>query len=393
MNTNEIIEKYNSAVVGSYGRLNLALESGSGAAGVDADGKQFIDFGSGIGTNSLGYADKDWADAVSEQAHKIQHVSNYYYNETAAEFAAKLTELTDTDKLFFGNSGAEANECAIKIARKRSFDKYGDQNRTTIITLVNSFHGRTVTTLSATGQDVFHNYFFPFTPGFKYVEANNIEALREAVDETVCGIMFEFIQGEGGVNVLDKEFVEEIFKLAKQYDLATISDEVQTGAGRTGKVLAADNFGVKPDIVTMAKGLCGGLPIGVCLTRGEYAGVLTPGTHGSTFGGNPVVCAGGLVVLNKLADESFLEEVSKKADYITAKVMDMPHVKSVSGLGLMMGIELEGIEAKDAMTAALEKGLLVLTAKTKLRFLPPLTITYEQIDAGLAILNEVLSSK
>ncbi len=392
MDSKEIIEKYNSAVIGSYGRLDLALESGSGAQGCNADGKKYIDFGSGIGTNSLGYADSEWADAVSEQAHKAQHVSNYYYNSTAAEFAVKLTKMTSTDKIFFGNSGAEANECAIKIARKRSFDKYGDQNRTTIITLVNSFHGRTITTLSATGQDHFHNYFFPFTPGFKYVEANNIQALRQAVDDTVCAIMFEFIQGEGGVNVLEQAFVDEIFSLAAKHDLATISDEVQTGVGRTAKLLAAEYFGVKPDIVTLAKGLGGGLPIGVCLTRGEYASVLTPGTHGSTFGGNPVVCAGGLVVLQRLSDPEFMGELEKKAAYFRRSLEALPRVKSVSGLGLMLGVELDGMAASDVLQKALDKGLLVLTAKTKLRCLPPLTITYEQIDAGMAILREVLEN-
>ena len=392
MDSKEIIEKYNSAVIGSYGRLDLALESGSGAQGCNADGKKYIDFGSGIGTNSLGYADSEWADAVSEQAHKAQHVSNYYYNSTAAEFAVKLTKMTGTDKIFFGNSGAEANECAIKIARKRSFDKYGDQNRTTIITLVNSFHGRTITTLSATGQDHFHNYFFPFTPGFKYVEANNIQALRQAVDDTVCAIMFEFIQGEGGVNVLEQAFVDEIFSLAAKHDLATISDEVQTGVGRTAKLLAAEYFGVKPDIVTLAKGLGGGLPIGVCLTRGEYASVLTPGTHGSTFGGNPVVCAGGLVVLKRLSDPEFMGELEKKAAYFRRSLEALPRVKSVSGLGLMLGVELDGMAASDVLQKALDKGLLVLTAKTKLRCLPPLTITYEQIDAGMAILREVLEN-
>lgn len=392
MNSNEVIEKYNSAVVSSYGRLNLALESGNGAAGIDADGRHYIDFGSGIGTNSLGYADSEWADAVSEQAHKMQHISNYYYNSTAAEFAVKLTAMTETDKLFFGNSGAEANECAIKIARKRSFDKYNDKNRTTIITLVNSFHGRTVTTLSATGQEVFHNYFFPFTPGFKYVEANNIQALRDAIDGTVCAIMFEFIQGEGGVVPLDKEFVDEIFALAAEHDLATISDEVQTGVGRTAKFLAAEHFGVKPDIVTLAKGLGGGLPIGVCLTRGEYANVLTPGTHGSTFGGNPVVCAGGLTVLNRLSDKKFMAELDEKAAYFRKSLEALPKVKSVSGIGLMLGAELDGVAASDLLKAALEKGLLVLTAKTKLRCLPPLTITYEQIDAGMAILRGILEN-
>ena len=390
MNSKEIIDSYNSAVIGSYGRLDLALESGSGAHGSDADERQLIDFGSGIGANSLGYSDPEWADAVSAQAHRMQHTSNYYYNSTSAAFARKLTEMTGSDKLFFGNSGAEANECAIKIARKRSFDKYGDPDRTTIITLVNSFHGRTITTLSATGQEHFHNYFFPFTPGFRYVEANNIQALRDAIDGTVCAIMFEFIQGEGGVNVLDQAFVDEIFALAAERDLATISDEVQTGVGRTAKFLAAEHFGVKPDIVTLAKGLGGGLPIGVCLTRGEYAEVLTPGTHGSTFGGNPVVCAGGLVVLRRLSDPTFMEELERKAAYFRHSLESLPRVKNVSGLGLMLGAEPEGISASDLMKAALDKGLLVLTAKTKLRCLPPLTITYEQIDSGMAILRGIL---
>lgn len=392
MNSSDIIKKYNSAVMNSYGRHNLALENGSGAESTDADGKRYIDFGSGIGTNSLGYADKEWADAVSKQAYKMQHVSNYYYNSAVAEFAAKLTAMADADKLFFGNSGAEANECAIKIARKRSFDKYGDKKRTTIITLVNSFHGRTLTTLSATGQDVFHNYFFPFTPGFKYVEANNIQALREAVDETVCGIMFEFIQGEGGVVPLEQEFVNEIFALAAKFDLATISDEVQTGVGRTGKFLAAEHFGVKPDVVTLAKGLGGGLPIGVCLARGEYAHVLTPGTHGSTFGGNPVVCAGGLTVLNRLSNEKFMDEIAEKADYFRKSLEALPRVVKVDGIGLMLGAELDGISAGDLLERALENGLLVLTAKTKLRCLPPLTITYVQIDSGMEILKGILEN-
>ena len=392
MQSKEVIEQYNGAVIGSYGRLDLALGSGSGAQGRDEDGRTYIDFGSGIGTNSLGYADPEWADAVSRQAHAMQHVSNYYYNATSAAFAEKLTDMTGTDKLFFGNSGAEANECAIKIARKRSFDKYGDPGRTTILTLVNSFHGRTVTTLSATGQAHFHNYFFPFTPGFRYVEANNIDALRAAIDDSVCAVMFEFVQGEGGVNVLSQAFVDEIFALAKAHDLTTISDEVQTGVGRTARFLAAEHFGVKPDIVTLAKGLGGGLPIGVCLTRGEYANVLTPGTHGSTFGGNPVVCAGGLVVLNRLSDPAFMAELEQKAAYFRQALESLPRVKEVTGLGLMLGASLDGAAAGDVLKAALDRGLLVLTAKTKLRCLPPLTITREEIDAGMAILRDVLES-
>lgn len=389
MNTEKIIEKYDGAVVHSYGRLPLAEQKGSGASCVDADGREYIDFGSGIGTNSLGFADSEWADAVSAQAHTVQHTSNYYYNETSAKFAEKLTEMTGMSKLFFGNSGAEANECAIKTARKYSFDKYG-KGRNTIITLVNSFHGRTIATLSATGQDVFHNYFFPFVDGFKFCPINDIDALKEMVDDTVCAIMFEVIQGEGGVNALYTPFLEAIFEIAAEKDIVTIADEVQCGCGRTGKFLAVEHHGVKPDIVTMAKGLGGGLPIGVCLMGEKVANVLTPGTHGSTFGGNPVVCAGGLVVLERLSSEGFLDEVEKKGAYFGDKLIELPHVTGVSGLGLMIGVTLDGLDAHDVMEKCLEKGLLVLTAKEKLRLLPPLTITYDEIDKGLEILRGVL---
>ena len=385
------IEQFNKYVMPSYGRYDLVLDSGFGRQAVDENGKQYIDFGSGIGTNSLGYCNEDWVNAVCEQAHKIQHTSNYYYTKVQADFAKALCDTAGYTDMFFGNSGAEANECAIKIARKYSFDKYG-KGRHNIITLVNSFHGRTLCTLSATGQDVFHNYFFPFVEGFINVEANNIDDLRAKLDDTVCAVMFEYIQGEGGVMALDQEFVDEIFKLCAEKDVLTIADEVQTGVGRTGKFLAGDNFGKKADLTTLAKGLAGGVPIGVCLSGEKCAKVLTPGTHGSTFGGNPISCAGGLAVLKSVNSEGFLDEVAKKGDYIRQKVLTSPEVASVSGIGLMIGIELKNKKAGDIVKAALDKGLLLLTAKTKIRLLPPLPIPYEGIDSGLDILLELLNA-
>ena len=372
----------------SYGRYDLVLDSGSGRQAVD---KEYIDFGSGIGTNSLGYCNENWVRAICDQAHKIQHTSNYYYTKVQADFAKALCETAGYTDMFFGNSGAEANECAIKIARKYSFDKYG-KGRSNIITLVNSFHGRTLCTLSATGQDVFHNYFFPFVEGFVNVEANNIEDLRSKLDDTVCAIMFEYIQGEGGVMALQQEFVDEIYRLCAEKDVLTIADEVQTGVGRTGKFLAGDNFGKKADLTTLAKGLAGGVPIGVCLSGEKCANVLTAGTHGSTFGGNPISCAGGLAVLETVNKPGFLDEVARKGAYIREKLLTSPEVASVSGMGLMIGIELKNKKAGDVVKAALDKGLLLLTAKTKIRLLPPLTITYEEIDKGLEILLGLLNA-
>lgn len=387
MNT---IDKFNEHVMGTYGRYPLVMENGCGEYATDENGKKYIDFGSGIGTNSLGYCNDEWVEAVCSQVKKIQHTSNYYYTAVQAEFAEKLSKATGMDKMFFGNSGAEANECAIKIARKYSFDKYG-KGRHNIITLVNSFHGRTLTTLSATGQDVFHNYFFPFTEGFIYVTANDIEDLRSKIDDTVCAIMFEYVQGEGGVNCLTKDFVDEIFAIAEKNDILTISDEVQTGVGRTGMFLAGDNYGKKADIITLAKGIAGGLPMGACLTGEKCSGVLTSGTHGSTFGGNPVCCAGGLAVLDKAADNAFLSEVQKKGEYFREKLNKISEVESVSGLGLMIGIALKTKKAADVAKKALDNGLLVLTAKDKLRFLPPLTISYEEIDEGMEIIENLLN--
>ena len=369
------IEKFNDHVMPTYGRYDVVFNKGENRQATDENGKNYIDFGSGIGTNSLGFCDKDWADAVSAQAHSIQHTSNYYYTKVQADFADKLCSATGYSKIFFGNSGAEANECAIKLARKYSFDKYG-KDRHNIITLVNSFHGRTLCTLSATGQDVFHNYFFPFVEGFKYAQANNIDDVKSKLDN-VCAIMIEFIQGEGGVIALDKQFVQDIKKICDENDILLIADEVQTGVGRSGKFLASQHYGVMPDITTLAKGIAGGVPMGACLANEKCANVLTKGTHGSTFGGNPLACAGGNVVVDKVTAPGFLDEVAKKGDYFREKLMAMNQVESVSGLGLMIGIQLKTMKAADVSAKALENGLMLLTAKDKVRLLPPLNITYD----------------
>ena len=389
MNSGEIIEKFNAHVMHTYGRFDVVIDSGSGRECVDNDGRKYIDFGSGIGTNSLGYCDKEWADAVCEQVRRVQHTSNYYYTKVQADFADKLCEMTGYSGIFFGNSGAEANECAIKLARKYSFDKYG-RGRHNIITLVNSFHGRTLCTLSATGQDVFHNYFFPFVDGFINVEANNIEDLRAKLDDTVCAVMFEFIQGEGGVIPLEQEFIDEIMKLCAEKDVLTIADEVQTGVGRTAKMLCAENFGVHSNVTTLAKGLGGGLPVGACLADEKCCDVLGKSTHGSTFGGNPVVCAGGLTVLNRISSDGFLDEVARKAEYFKNKLLAIDEIEAVDGIGFMMGARLKSKNASDVIAECIKQGLLILTAKDKLRFLPPLTISYEEIDEGMKILKKIL---
>lgn len=386
MNT---IEKFNGSVMHTYGRFNAVLEKGSGRCCTDENGREYIDFGSGIGTNSLGFCDNDWADAVCAQVRTLQHNSNYYYTKVQADFAEALCSTTRYSKVFFGNSGAEANECAIKLARKYSFDKYG-KGRHNIVTLKNSFHGRTLCTLSATGQDSFHNYFFPFVEGFVNAEANNIDDLKSRLDGTVCAVMIEFIQGEGGVFALDEEYVRELFSLCRENDILVITDEVQTGAGRTGRFLAAEHYGVHADIVTLAKGLAGGIPIGACLANKKCSEVLSAGTHGSTFGGNPVACAGGLAVIKKVTAPGFLDETAKKSEYFREQLHKISGVKSISGKGLMIGIELENGDAHDIAEKCLERGLLVLTAKTKVRLLPPLNITYDEIDRGLKIFKEVL---
>ncbi len=390
MGSNEkTIEKFNSHVAQSYGRYPLAMKKGQGRRCVDENGKEYVDLGSGIGVNSLGFCDEKWADAVCSQVRSLQHNSNYYYTEVQAEFAEKLCNATGYASVFFGNSGAEANECAIKAARKYSFDKYG-KGRHNIITLVNSFHGRTMATLSATGQDVFHNYFFPFLEGFVNVRANDIDDLKAKLDDTVCAVMMEYIQGEGGVNALEQEFVDAVYSLCAEKDVLVIADEIQTGVGRTGTLLVGDVFGKKADITTLAKGIAGGVPMGACLFSEKCSGVLTPGTHGSTFGGNPIACAGGLAVLERVTEDGFLEEVGKKADYIRSKLEKCSEVEAVSGIGLMIGIALKTKKAADTAREALERGVLVLTAKEKIRLLPPLNISYEEIDSGLNILINIL---
>ena len=386
MNT---IDKFNEHIMQSYGRYPLVMEQGEGRRCKDENGKEYIDFGSGIGTNSLGYCDEKWADAVCSQVRTLQHSSNYYYTAVQADFADKLCAVSGYKKIFFGNSGAEANECAIKIARKYSFDKYG-KNRHNIITLVNSFHGRTIATLSATGQDVFHNYFFPFLEGFINVTANDIDDLKAKLDDSVCAVMMEYVQGEGGVNKLDKEFVDAVYALCAEKDVLVIADEIQTGVGRTGKFLAGDHYGKKADITTLAKGIAGGIPMGACLVGEKCENVLTPGTHGSTFGGNPIACAGGLAVLDRLSSEGFLDDVSRKAEIFRSELEKCSEVESVSGLGMMIGISLKTKKAGDVAKATLDKGLLILTAKEKVRLLPPLTISDDEIKEGLAVLIEIL---
>lgn len=383
------IEKFNSHVMQSYGRYPLVMEKGNGRSCTDEDGKVYIDLGSGIGTNSLGYCDEKWADAVCAQVRTLQHTSNYYYTKVQADFAEMLCNTTGYDSVFFCNSGAEANECAIKIARKYSFDKYG-KGRHNIITLVNSFHGRTMATLSATGQDVFHNYFFPFLEGFVNVTANDISDLKDKLDDTVCAVMLEYVQGEGGVNALDKDFVNAVYELCAEKDVLVIADEVQTGAGRTGKFLAGEHFAKKADITTLAKGIAGGIPMGACLTNEKCSGVLTPGTHGSTFGGNPIACAGGIAVMERVTGEGFLDEVLEKSAYIKSELEKCSEVESVSGLGLMIGITLKTKNAADVVKKALDRGLLILTAKDKVRLLPPLTIANDELKDGLNILMEIL---
>lgn len=393
MNTNEIIELDKEYIAHTYGRLSLAPDHGKNATLYDADGKKYIDFTAGIGVNSIGIAPSEWCDAVSAQLSKIQHISNYYYSEPSAKLAEMIVKSSGAEKVIFQNSGGEANEAAIKVARKYSFDKYG-LGRHKIVTLVNSFHGRTVTTLAATGQDVFHNYFFPFTEGFVHVAANDLEALKKELDGTVCAIMCEPIQGEGGVNMLNADYVRTVKEICEENDILLIFDEVQTGIARTGKLYAHTHFGVTPDVFTLAKGLGGGLPIGACVLGAKCSDVLKAGDHGTTYGGNPAVCAGATVVLNTVNNDKFLNEVTAKGEYVRSTIAswNLPCITEIRGMGLMIGAEVT-VSHKEVVKKCLENGLMMLTAgKNVLRMLPPLTISYEELDAGLAVLREVLEA-
>lgn len=385
MNTKELDNEY---IAHSYGRFDVCLTKGKGSTLYDEQGKKYIDFGSGIGVSAFGICDDEWVNAVSEQLNKVQHTSNLYYTEPCALLAKMLCEKTGMKRVFFANSGAEANEGAIKFARKYSFDKYGE-GRSTIITLIDSFHGRTITTLAATGQDMFHTTFGPFTPGFKYCPANDVEALKQMITDDVCAVMFECIQGEGGVNILTPEFVSAIKDVAEKNDILMIVDEVQTGNGRTGKYFAYENYGIKPDIVSTAKGLAGGLPMGAVLFGEKLKDAVTPGSHGSTFGGNPIAAAGAISIVKRL-DDDFLAEVSRKGDYIKQNLLSIKGVKSVDSMGLMLGISTDK-DAGEIAKSCLENGLLVLTAhKNKVRLLPALNISYDEINQGLKILKEVI---
>lgn len=390
MTSEEIKKLDEESFMPTYGRFNAVLCSGKNATGVGCDGKGYIDFGSGIGVNSLGWADEGWVNAVSKQAATLQHTSNLYYNPASAVFASELLRVSGYGAVFLGNSGAEANECAIKLARKYSVEKYG-KDRCEILTLQNSFHGRTVTTLAATGQDVFHNYFFPFTEGFAYAEPN-MESVREHLTEHTCAVMIEFIQGEGGVLPLDPQFVTELAALCKEKNLLLLADEVQTGVGRTGTFYCCEQYGVRPDVLTSAKGLGGGLPIGACLCTKELGDVMGRSAHGSTFGANPVVCAGALEVIRRVSQPAFLGEVKEKGAYLRERLEKIKGVAQVRGMGMMLGVVPEKGTSAALAAACVENGLLILTAKSLLRLLPPLTITREEMDKGLAILEKVLAA-
>lgn len=372
-------------VAGTYGRFPVELVSGKGSVLKDSAGKSYIDMGSGIGVTAFGIGDELWVQAVTNQLSQLQHTSNLYYTEPCALLAKALCEKTGMKKVFFANSGAEANECAIKVARKYSAEKKGKECFQ-IITLCNSFHGRTLTTLAATGQEHFHQLFQPLTPGFVHTPANDIPALEACVEaHHPAAIMMECVQGEGGVLPLKLEFLQAAAKLAKEKDIPLIIDEVQTGNGRSGKLYAYMNFGIEPDLVTTAKGLGGGLPIGACLMGDKMQKVLGPGDHGSTYGGNPVCCAGALSVLERL-DEPFLSEVREKSDYIFAALENADGIESVDGMGLMIGLRTKK-PAKEVVLACMEKGVLCLTAKDKVRLLPALNIPMEQLKQAVAVIK------
>ncbi len=393
----EYISKSKKYVANTYERFDLVLELGKGAELKDIEGKKYIDLGSGIGVNSIGYGNKNWINAVSNQLKTLQHASNLYYTKPYIYLAEKLCTITKYDKVFFCNSGAEANESAIKLARKYSFNKYSNHDnkykRNKIVTLKNSFHGRTMAAISATGQDIFHNFFFPFLEGFSFAEAGNYEDTVEKLKDNACAVMMELIQGEGGVIPLNKEYVQKVRDYCEKNDILFIADEVQTGAGRTGKFLCSEHFGIKPDITTLAKGLGGGLPIGAMLMNKKCSDVFAKGDHASTFGANPAVAAGALEVLD-IIDKKLLKEVEKKSKYIKDKLSKLDNIESVDGIGLMLGIKLKDeLNTKAIAEKCISKGVIPLTAKNKIRLLPPLTITYKELEKAVSILCECIENK
>jgi acetylornithine/N-succinyldiaminopimelate aminotransferase len=386
MNIKETDKKY---IANTYARFPVDLVSGKGALLYDDKNKEYIDMGSGIGVNAFGIADEQWIAAVTLQLGKLQHTSNLYYTEPCTDLAQLLCEKTGMKKVFFSNSGAEANECAIKTARKWAAENKGPQY-STIITLKNSFHGRTITTLAATGQDVFHKDFQPLTEGFVYGEANNLSSIEDLLKENKCAaIMFECIQGEGGVIPLTQEFVHGLDKLAREHNLLLICDEVQCGNGRSGMLYAYMNYGLQPDIVSTAKGLGGGLPLGATLMGEKVKDTLKPGDHGSTFGGNPVCCAGALSILTRI-DDNLLNQVKIKSQYIITELSSCPGIKSITGMGLMLGLDTVK-PVSDVVASCMEKGVLPLTAHGKVRLLPSLNISMDQLEKAVALIKEVCS--
>lgn len=373
-----IMERDRAYIANTYARFPLGIVRGEGARLFDADGKEYIDMQSGIAVNTFGIADSSWVEAVTSQLKTLSHTSNLYYSDPCVDLAELLCEKTGMKKVFFSNSGAEANECAIKTARKYAAEKKGAEY-STIITLKNSFHGRTITTLAATGQDVFHQDFQPLTPGFVYASAEDPEEVSRLAKEYPCAaIFFELVQGEGGVFPLSCEYVSALCDIARREDLLLMVDEVQTGNGRTGKLYAYMHYGFMPDIITTAKGLGGGLPIGATLLGDKVENTLGVGMHGSTFGGNPVCCAGALNILSRL-DESFLKSVEEKSDYLMGRLRNAEGVKSVSGLGLMIGIETER-DSTEVIADCMKNGVLVIKAKSKVRLLPPLNIPFDLLE-------------
>ena len=394
MTYNELKSEENKYVMNTYGRFPIALDHGEGATLWDVEGKKYIDLASGIGVNCLGYANPAIIDAIDKQAHKLMHVSNLFTTAPMVQVAKKLVEKTNLGgKVFFANSGAEANEGAIKLARKYSFDKYGE-GRYKVLTLINSFHGRTVTTLKATGQERFHNYFFPFTEGFDYAVANDIKSVRAKADDMTCAIMMELIQGEGGVLPLDREFVKEVEKLCREKDMLLIIDEVQTGIGRTGSLFAFQQYDIKPDVVTMAKGLGGGMPIGAICATAEVAKAFSAGSHGTTFGGHPVSCAAALAEVNELLDRDLAGNAKKVGDYFASKLKKLPHVKEVRHQGLLVGVEFDDtIGGVDVKHGCLDRKLLITAIGAHIiRMIPPLIVTEEDCDKAVAIIEDTIKS-